>query len=230
LLKPLRGADAEDETMNAGDPHANQPALSAGEPLATARAATIMLHGRGANAADILGLAQVIEVPGVAFLAPDAAGNAWYRNQFMSAAVRDEPAYASAHRLIARLLARIGESSIPPDRVALLGFSQGGCLALDFAARNARGYGAVIGLSAGLIGERIDRGDYQGSLDGTPVFLGCSDVDPFIPLQRVHETAEAMRDLGGVVDERIYPGAAHTIVPDEVEQIRRIIAKMTSGP
>jgi predicted esterase len=215
--------------MNGTDPHADQPVFAAGEPLATAKAVTILLHGRGANAADILGLAQVIRVPGIAWLAPDAAGNAWYRNQFMNAAVRDEPAYASAHKLVARLIARAGESNISPDRVALLGFSQGGCLALDFAARNARRYGAVVGLSAGLIGERIDPAGYSGSLDGTPVFLGCSDVDPFIPLARVRESAEVMRRLGGAVDERIYPGAPHTIVPDEVEQVRQILARIAAN-
>ena len=211
------------------DPHAGQPVLSAGEPVATAKGAMIMLHGRGANAADILGLAQAINQPSLAYLAPDAAGNAWYRNQFMMAAVRDEPAYASAHALVARILAEMAESGIPPERVAILGFSQGGCLALDFAARNPRRYGAVIALSAGLIGERIALSDYSGSLEGTPVFLGCSDIDPFIPLARVQESAEVMRTLGGDVDERIYPGAAHTIVADEVEQIRRIVASMTAS-
>ena len=211
------------------DPHAGQPVLSAGEPIASASGAMIMLHGRGANAADILGLAQAIHQPGLAYLAPDAAGNAWYRNQFMTAAVRDEPAYASAHALIAQILAEMAESGIPPERVAILGFSQGGCLALDFAARNPLRYGAVIGLSAGLIGKRISQSDYSGSLAGTPVFLGCSDVDPFIPLARVQESAEVIRALGGEVDERIYPGAAHTIVADEVEQIRRIVASMTTA-
>jgi len=208
------------------DPHAGRPVLFAGEPVATARAAMLLLHGRGANAADILGLSQVVDRPGVAYLAPDAAGNVWYRNPFTTAAVRSEPHYASAHALVARLIAAAGEAGVPPERTAILGFSQGGCLALDFAARNPRRYGAVIGLSAGLIGERIAPADYAGSLAGTPVFLGCSDVDPFVPLERVQISAAVMRGLGGEVTERIYPGAAHTIVADEVEQIRRIVDKM----
>ena len=215
--------------MDPNDPHAGQPVLTSGEPLASARAAMVMLHGRGANAADILGLAQVIARPGIACLAPDAAGNAWYRNPFMAAAVTSEPAYVSAHALVARIVAAIGEAGIPPERVAILGFSQGACLTLDFAARNPRRYGAIIALSGGLIGASIARSDYTGSLDGTPVFLGCSDVDPFIPLERVRESAEIMRTLGADVDEHIYRGAAHTIVPDEVEQIRLIVDRIVAG-
>jgi len=211
------------------DPHAGQPVLAAGAPMAKARAAMIMLHGRGANAADILGLAEVLERPGFAYLAPDAADNMWYRNPFMTAAVLAEPNLASALGLVASLIESTGEAGIPPERVAILGFSQGGCLALEFAARNPRRYGAVIGLSSGLIGERIAPEKYAGSLDGTPVFIGCSDVDPFIPLERVRQSAEVMRRLGGVVTERIYAGAGHTIVTDEVEQVRQILDKMLAG-
>jgi phospholipase/carboxylesterase len=204
------------------DPHAGQPVLAAGAALGGAAAVMIMLHGRGANAADILGLAGAIERPGIAYLAPDAAGNAWYRNPFMTAAVLTEPHLASALGLVGRLVAATGEAGIPPERVVLLGFSQGGCLALEFAARNPRRYGGVVGLSAGLIGDRVSPADYSGSLGGTPVFVGCSDVDPFIPLDRVRQSAEVMRGLGGDVTARIYPGLGHTIVPEEVEQIRQI--------
>jgi predicted esterase len=209
-----------DEPPN--DPHAGQPVLAAGVPLASARAAMIMLHGRGANAADILGLARVIDRPDIAFLAPDAAGNAWYRNPFMTAAVLGETHLRSALAVVARLLKTAAEAGVPAERVMLLGFSQGGCLALEFAARNPRRYGCVIGLSAGLIGDRVAAESYSGSLAGTPVFIGCSDIDPFIPLARVRQSAEIMRGLGGEVTERVYPGVGHTIVQDEVEQIRRI--------
>ena len=211
------------------DLHAGQPVLAAGAPMASARAAMIMLHGRGANAADILGLAQVLDRPGIAYLAPDAAGSMWYRNSFMTAAVLTEPNLASALALVARLIESAGANRIPPERVALLGFSQGGCLALEFAARNPRRYGAVIGLSSGLIGDRVAAEKYAGSLDGTPVFIGCSDVDPFVPLQRVKQSVEVMRRLGGDVTERIYAGAGHTIVTDEVEQVRQILDKMLAG-
>jgi phospholipase/carboxylesterase/glyoxalase family protein len=212
--------------MNQGDPHAGQPVLTDGAPLDLAGAAMILLHGRGANAADILGLAQVIDRPGFAYLAPDAEGHMWYRNPFMAAAVRDEPHLASALGLVTRLIATANSAGVPPDRIALLGFSQGGCLALEFAARNPRRYGAVFGLSCGLIGDRIRAADYSGSLAGTPVFIGCSDVDPFIPLERAEQSAEIMKRLGGEVTLRTYPGAAHTIVADEIDEIRRIADKM----
>lgn len=211
------------------DPHAGQPVLAAGEPLESATAVMIMLHGRGADARDIIGLSSVIDRPGIAYLAPDAAGNAWYRNSFMAPAVRSEPALASALGVIARLIQHAADEDLPAERVAILGFSQGGCLATEFAARNPRRYGAIFGLSAGLIGERIAPAEYSGSLAGTPVFLGCSDVDPFIPLPRVKETAAVLRQLGAEVTERIYPGAGHTIVQDEVEQIRTILDRMAGG-
>jgi predicted esterase len=215
--------------MNQSDPHAGRPVLSAGEPLQSANAAMIMLHGRGANAADILGLAQVIDRPALAYLAPDAAGNVWYQNSFMTPAVRGEPHLASALKTVQRMIDLVNAAAIPTERVALLGFSQGGCLALEFAARNPRRYGAVFGLSAGLIGDKIAPSDYSGSLGNTPVFMGCSDVDPFIPLERVEQTAAIMKGLGAEVTLRTYPGAAHTIVSDEVEQIRRLVDKMLAA-
>jgi predicted esterase len=210
----------------ATDPHRGQPVLAAGAPLAEARGAVIMLHGRGADAADIIGLARVIDRPGIAFLAPDAAGHAWYPRPFMTPAAGNEPWLTSAKGVVAHLIAEIGLAGIPLERTALIGFSQGACLALEFAARNPRRYGAVIALSGGLIGDAIPTSAYAGSLAGTPVFIGCSDVDPFIPLARVQESAVVMAHLGGEVTERIYPHAAHTIVPDEVEHIRRIVDGM----
>ena len=171
-------------------------------------------------------LARLVDRPGMAFLAPDAAGHVWYQSPFMSPGVRRDPGLPSALALIQRLIAAAGEAGVPPERVALLGFSQGACLSLEYAARNPRRYGAVLALSGGLIGETIAAGDYAGSLDGTPVFLGCSDVDPFIPLARVQETAAIMEGLSGAVTLRIYPNAAHTIVNDEIDHIRAILDKM----
>jgi predicted esterase len=141
----------------------------------------------------------------------------------------NQPWLASAIAVIDRLIADVGAAGIPPEWVALLGFSQGACLSLEYAARNPRRYGAVLALSGGLIGERITAGDYSGSLAGTPVLLGCSDVDPFIPLDRVVESAAIMKGLGGVVTERIYPGAPHTIVPDEIDHVRRILDSIGPG-
>jgi phospholipase/carboxylesterase len=212
--------------MSAADPHAGLPVLTAGSPLAEARGAMIMLHGRGANAADIIGLEQVIDRPQIAYLAPDAAEHAWYPMPFMTPAAGNEPYLTSAKNVIARLIAEAGAAGIPPERVAILGFSQGACLGLEYAARNPRRYRAVLALSGGLIGERIAPEEYSGSLAGTPVFIGCSDVDPHIPLTRVQESVVVMAHLGGDVTERIYPGAAHTIVTDEVAHVRRLVDLM----
>jgi len=212
--------------MSATDPHHGQPVLTAGAPLTEAQGAMIMLHGRGADAADIIGLAQVLKRTDIAYLAPDAAGNAWYPRPFMTPAAGNEPYLSSAKALVARLIAEIGHAGIPPEKIAILGFSQGACLALEFAARNPRRYGAVLALSGGLIGDGVAPDAYPGSLAGTPVFVGCSDVDPFIPLPRVQESAAIMTHLGADVTERIYPGAAHTIVPDEVANVRRILDLM----
>jgi predicted esterase len=210
------------------DPHRDQPVLTAGAALNEAAGAMILVHGRGANAADILGVANVLRRPDLAYLAPEAAGHVWYPRPFMTPTEGNEPWLASALATVGRLVAHIEDAGIPTRRIAILGFSQGACLSLEFAARNARRYGGVLALSGGLIGETVDAARYPGSLDGTPVFLGCSDVDPFIPLARVQESTATMKKLGGDVVERIYPGAPHSIVPDEVEQVRRILDRMSA--
>src|SRR5438105_405760 len=157
-----------------------QRVLAAGEPIASARAAMILLHGRGASAEDIMTIASEVQQPGWAYLAPQAAGGAWYPNPFTAPLESNEPYLSAALDMISKLLERV-EPTVPAQRIVLLGFSQGGCLALEWAARHARRYGALLGLSAGLIGpDEIPR-DYSGSFDQTPVFLGCSDVDPYIP-------------------------------------------------
>ncbi|HVY21365.1 MAG TPA: phospholipase [Bauldia sp.] len=215
--------------MSAEDPHRGQRVLTAGAPLAEAKGAVLMFHGRGADAADIIGLARVINRPGLAYLAPDAAEHAWYPRPFMSPQASNEPWLSSAKGVVAHLIAEVGLAGIALERTVLIGFSQGACLATEFAARNPRRYGAVIALSGGLIGDRVDAGDYAGSLAGTPVFVGCSDADPFIPLARVQESAAIMAHLGGEVTERIYPHIPHTIVPDEIEHVRAILDAMVGA-
>ena len=200
--------------------------LAAGAPLGKARGAMIMLHGRGASAADIVGIAQAIDRPAIAYRAPEAAGHVWYPNPFMTDAAGNEPWLSSAKGVIARLLAEMNEAGMPNERIAILGFSQGACLTLEYVARNPRRYGAVFALSGGLIGDRIEPANYPGSLDGTPVFVGCSDVDPFVPLPRVKESVAVMRHLNAAVTAQIYPGAAHTIVADEIVEVQRIVDAM----
>ncbi len=206
------------------DPHAGQPVLAAGAPLASARAAVVLVHGRGATAESILTLAPAIAVPDVAYLAPQAAGGAWYPYGFMSPVAQNEPGIGSGMRTIERLLEQVAAGGVPPERTVLLGFSQGACLASEYAARHARRYGGVVALSGGLIGPAGTPRDYAGSLGGTPVFLGCSDVDGHIPAQRVRESAEVLGSLGGAVDLRLYPGMGHTVNDDELDAVRAIVA------
>ncbi len=212
------------------NPHKGQPVLHAGAGLDEADAAMIMLHGRGADAADILALAAAFERPDIAYLAPEAAGRVWYPRPFLAPVADNEPGRTSALDRIADLLGLLITHDILPERTALLGFSQGACLALEFAARHPVRYGAVIALTGGLIGEAIDASDYHGSLDGTPVFIGSSDVDPHIPIGRVHESAAVMQALGGEVTERIYAGMGHSINADELGEARRLLDRMVAPP
>jgi phospholipase/carboxylesterase/glyoxalase family protein len=215
---------------DSSDPHRDQPVLRAGADPVGARAAMIMLHGRGADAADINALSQIIGGSDITFLAPEAAGHTWYPHSFQAPVEHNEPCRTSALNVIAKLIAEVGTTGrIATDRIALLGFSQGACLALEFAARHPRRYGAVFALSGGLIGETVAAQDYSGSLAGTPVFIGCSDRDPHIPLDRVKQSAEIMKALGADVTERIYPGMGHTIVEDEILHVRRIVGTMLNG-
>jgi predicted esterase len=209
--------------QDSNHPHGEQPVLAAGAPLDEASGAIIAIHGRGANAEDIIGLAAQVAPPGVAIVAPQAAGNTWYPYRFTEPTERNEPYLSSALQTIADLIAGLEARGIPTERIALLGFSQGACLATEAAARNARRFAAVLAFSGGLIGPPGTPFSYPGSLAGTPVFLGCSDVDPHIPRERVNETAEAMIRLGATVDERIYPGMGHTINRDELDAARAIL-------
>jgi len=205
------------------DPHRDQPVLTAGAPLAQARGAMLMVHGRGASAQDILSLALELRQPNFAYLAPAAAENAWYPYRFMEPLERNEPWLSSALAKLESVLAQIAAAGLPPERTLILGFSQGACLSLEFGARHARRYGGLIGLSGGLIGPDGTPRDYAGSLAGTPVLLGCSDVDPHIPQARVDDSAEVLRRLGGAVDERIYPNLAHTVKRDELSAVHAIM-------
>jgi phospholipase/carboxylesterase len=206
--------------------HQGQPVLSAGVPLARARAAMVLVHGRGATARSILTLVPEIDQPGFAYLAPQAAGNTWYPYGFMSPIASNEPWLSSAWAAVAGVLATVASAGLPPERTVLLGFSQGACLASEFAARNARRYGGVVGLSGGLIGPDGTPRDYAGSLDGTPIFLGCSDADPHIPKERVIESAEVLRQLGAAVEARLYPGMGHTVNQDEIDAVRALMAAL----
>jgi predicted esterase len=208
---------------NPDDPHRGQPVLTLGPPPSSARVAMIMVHGRGASAEDMLGLAAELRTTEVAFLAPQAAGRTWYPYPFLSPIQDNEPGITSGLAVIAGLIDALVAQQIPIGRIALLGFSQGACLSLEFAARHPQRYKTVVGLSGGLIGPPGTPRDYPGSLDGAPVFLGCSDIDPHIPLGRVQETAEVFRRMGASVDERIYPRMGHTVNEDEIAAVRALL-------
>jgi predicted esterase len=208
-------------------PHQGQPVLTAGEPLERALAAMVLVHGRGATAQDILTLAADLDQPGFAYLAPQAANNTWYPYSFLAPIERNQPYLSSALATVGQVLAHVAAAGIPAERTILLGFSQGACLATEFAARNARRYGGLVGLSGGLIGPDGTPRDYPGAFDGTPVFLGCSDVDPHIPAARVQHSAEVLRRLGGDVTAQLYPGMGHTVNEDEIEFVRQMMAALT---
>jgi predicted esterase len=206
------------------DPHRGQPVLRFGPEPGQARLAVIAVHGRGASAEDILGLAREIQLSDVTFVAPQAAGRSWYPYSFLSPIDRNEPGLSSALHVITGLIDALIVDGLSSERIALMGFSQGACLALEFAARYARRYAGLIGFSGGLIGPPGTPRDYPGTMPGTPVFLGCSDIDSHIPVERVRETAEVFRRLGAEVDERIYPGMGHAVNEEEIAAARAILS------
>lgn len=213
----------------ASDPHAGARVLHAGSPPADAEAAAILVHGRGGSAEGMLDLARAIAIDGIAWLAPQATGGSWYPYSFLAPLASNEPWLGSALALLDGLLERGAEGGLPRERVALVGFSQGACLAAEYAARNPRRYGGLVLFSGGLIGPPGTPRDYAGSLEGTPAFLGCSDVDPHIPVERVHETARVLAEMDADVDERIYPGLGHTVIEDEIEAARAIVDRARVG-
>ncbi|HET8727112.1 MAG TPA: dienelactone hydrolase family protein [Alphaproteobacteria bacterium] len=212
------------------DPHSGGGVAEAGAPLSRAKGAVVMVHGRGASAESILSLADAFAQPDLAYLAPRAASRSWYPYSFLESLARNEPWLSSALAALATVVDGLRGQGFPRDRIVLLGFSQGACLALEFAARNAGRYAGIVGLSGGLIGPDGTPRDYAGTLAGTPVLLGCSDVDPHIPVARVRETGKVMRRLGAAVTERIYPGMGHGINEDEVKLVRGLLAALSAPP
>jgi|SRR5690625_5036826 len=189
----------------------------------TATRAVILVHGRGDSAEGILGLAPYLRQEGTAFVAPEAADNVWYPETFMAPPEANEPYLSSALNVIGGIVAELTAAGIPPERTVLLGFSQGACLVSEYAARSPRRYGGVAVLSGGLFGAPGELPAHAGSLADTPVFVGCSDVDFYIPVERVRETAAAFKSMKADVTERIYPGFGHSVNVDEIEQVNAIL-------
>lgn len=216
--------------MTPNDPHLDAPIYYAGKALGQSPHAMIMLHGRGSNADNILSLAPEFQRPNWTYLAPQASGDTWYPYSFLTPIDQNEPYLSSALQLIQTILLRLADFDILPINTVILGFSQGACLATEFAARHAQPYGGIIGLSGGLIGPPGTPRQYPGEFVGTPVFVGCSDRDPHIPLERVHETTAVFKEMGADVLERIYPGMGHTINADELAHITAILDRVATTP
>jgi predicted esterase len=185
----------------------------------------ILVHGRGATAESILDLANFLRHERLAYLAPQASGNTWYPLSFLSPTEMNEPYLSSALQRLRECVAEVAKAGMPTESTFIAGFSQGACLSAEYVARNPHKYGGVFLFSGGLIGPEGSLSGYSGSLAGTPVFMGCSDVDPHIPLTRVEETARILRSIGGQVDTRIYPGMGHTINRDELDAAQDILTR-----
>jgi predicted esterase len=211
------------------DPHDGQRVATAGADLDSADAAVVFVHGRGATAEGMLEMATEFDAENVAYLAPQASGRTWYPTSFLAPVEHNQPSLSSALNFLDRVRQRVADAGIEANRTCFVGFSQGACLASEFVARNARGYGGLAVLSGGLIGPEGTPRDYEGSLDGTPVFLGCGDRDPHIPVERVHETREVLAGLDADVTERIYEGMAHGINEEELRYVKNLVADVASG-
>lgn len=211
-------------TLSIPGPHDGAALLVAGTPIAEAAGALVLIHGRGADAEGMLDLARHFRAERFAAVAPQAVGHTWYPFPFLRPLAENQPHLDSALAVLEAITSQLAADGIPRERQVLLGFSQGACLSLEFAARSDRRWGGVVGLSGGVIGPPGTTWERPKGVAGTPVFLGCSDVDPHIPVARVHETAALFTALGAVVDERIYPGMPHTINEDEVTAVTALLA------
>lgn len=207
-------------------PHQDQPLVTAGAPFGAAEAALVLVHGRGATAQSIVQLADEFHQHGVAYLAPQAARNTWYPNAFTAPVESNEPGRSSGLQAIGDAMRKANQAGISTETIMLLGFSQGACLASEYVARNPTRYGGLAVLSGGLIGETVRPDDYDGDLERTPVFLGCSDVDPHIPAERVHESEAIFEQLHGDVTKRLYEGMGHGINQDEIDYVSEMVAAL----
>jgi len=196
---------------------------TAGVSLQEAGKALIMLHGRGATAADILSLARHLNVEGYALIAPQATNHTWYPHSFLAPLQQNEPYLSSALELLSKTVALIEENGIAKENIYFMGFSQGACLALEFTTRNAAKYGGVVAFTGGLIGDKVYPENYSGNFEGTPVFIGTSDPDFHVPVQRVHDSTARLKYMGAYVTEKVYPDMGHTISQDEIDLANQLV-------
>lgn len=195
----------------------------AGKDLNKANKILIMLHGRGASAADILGLADILPVENFALIAPQATNFTWYPYSFLAPPKQNEPWLSSALDILKDLLADLKKEGFSSENIFLLGFSQGACLCLEFAARNAENFGGIAAFTGGLIGDKIYAENYSGDFQGTPVFIGTGDPDAHVPVERIKKSEELLREMNAKVQVKIYPGRPHTISEDEIFIAKKMI-------
>jgi predicted esterase len=204
-------------------PHQGIPSLKAGKRPEEAAAAVLLVHGRGASAQSMLQFAEELKRDDLHYRALQADGYTWYPYSFLADRERNQPGISSGLQAIHDEIEALNAEGMATERIFILGFSQGACLVTEFAVRHPRHFGGIIGLSGGLIGPEIDPSEYFGDFEGTPVFLGCSDNDPHIPVERVHETATVFERLGARVAKKIYPKMGHTVNEDEIAQIWQML-------
>ncbi|OYD44182.1 phospholipase [Sphingobacterium cellulitidis] len=187
--------------------------------------ALIMIHGRGGSARDIMGLSEYLNVQDYLLIGPEADQNTWYPNSFIAPVSSNQPKLDIALELIQQSVDLAKSKGITTDNIYILGFSQGACLTLEYSTRNAMKYGGIIAFTGGLIGEELNLENYSGDFEGTKVFIGTSDPDFHVPVERVQESSKLMEKLGAVVNEKIYPNMGHTISQDEIQIVNETIFK-----
>lgn len=187
--------------------------------------ALIMLHGRGGSAEDILSLSQNLNVKEYLLLAPQATNNSWYPYSFLVPPSQNQPWLDGALQLVDKTVTTAEYAGIKKENIFFLGFSQGACLTTEYIARNAAHYGGAVVFTGGLIGDKIYKENYSGAFNGTPVFMGTSDPDMHVPVERVNTSASLLKQMGAVVTEKIYPGMGHTISQNEIELANQLIFK-----
>lgn len=197
--------------------------ITSGKNLAEAKKALIMLHGRGASAEDILRLAPYLNIEDFAILAPQATNNTWYPYSFLASRDQNEPWLSSALDLITDLVGDVNRAGIPKDHIYFLGFSQGACLTLEYVTRNATRWGGAVAFTGGLIGDKVNPGTYSGDFQGTPIFIGTSNPDPHVPVDRVKETAFVLKGMNAFITEKVYQNMGHTISEDEIDKANQLV-------
>lgn len=198
---------------------------TAGKPLKEAKKALIMIHGRGANAQDILELASHLNVADYTLIAPQATNHTWYPYSFIAKPEQNEPWLTSALDVLKDLVDEVTKQGIAAENVYFLGFSQGACLTLEFVARHATRYGGVAAFTGGLIGDKINRSNYSGDFNGTPIFIGTGNPDSHVPVERVKESVGILEEMNASVHMEIYEGRPHTISKEEIDWANRLLFK-----